>query len=146
MSEPSPAPRSLLRRLWSSWATRSLAVGAVATVVDVALGTTLLALGAPTRGAAMTGSIVGAAFTFLANRYFAFRDHAPALAAPAVRFVAVTLLSSALHGQVVVMLRDQAGVPFVVSKLIGDVLIFTFGQLLVLRYIVFPKKKVTPIS
>lgn len=130
-----------LRRVWESWATRSLAVGAVATVLDIALGGTLLLLGMPTRGAAMTGVVLGAAFTFFANRHFAFKEHHPELASPAFRFVVATVLSSLAHGQLVVWMRDSAGIPFVVSKMGADLVVFTFGQMLLLRYVVFPKKK-----
>ncbi len=134
-----------LRRVWESWATRSLAVGAVATVLDIALGGTLLLLGVPTRGAAMTGVVLGAAFTFFANRYFAFKEHHPELASPAIRFLIATVLSSIAHGQLVVWMRDNAGIPFVVSKMAADLVVFTFGQMLLLRYVVFPKKKAEPV-
>lgn len=132
---------SLLVWAWEHWATRSLAVGAIATGIDICFGTSLLLVGMPTRGAAMSGVVLGAAFTFLANRYFAFREHNPKLASPAFRFVVVTGLASIVHGQVVVWLRDGLGVPFVISKMLADIAIFTFGQLLLFRYIVFPKRK-----
>jgi putative flippase GtrA len=135
-------PRVLLRRLWSSWATRSLAVGAVATVLDLALGTSLLLTGvASTRAAAMTGTAFGALFGYFANRYFAFRDHDRSANASAVRFALVALTSTLIHGQLVVWMRDSFGVPFVVAKMVADVLVFNVGQLLMMRYLVFPKKQ-----
>ena len=131
------------RRVIDSWATRSLAVGAVATVFDIAVGSLLLfQLGASTRVAAMVGVVVGATFTFFANRYFAFKEHNPKLTGPAVRFVAVTLVSTLVHGQFVVWLRETVGVPFVAAKMVADVAVFSIGQLLLLRYLVFPKTKV----
>ena len=138
---PPSALKASLLKVWESWATRSLAVGAVATVLDIGLGASLLAFGASTRLAAMVGVALGALFTFFANRHFAFRDHDPKLASPALRFVAVTVLSMLVHGQFVVWLRDSFGVPYVVSKMMADLAVFTFGQLLVLRFIVFPKAK-----
>jgi len=126
---------------WEHWATRSLAVGAIATFIDICFGTSLLLVGVPTRWSAMSGVVLGAAFTFVANRYFAFREHNPKLAKPAVRFVVVTFFASVVHAQVVVWLRDGLGVPFVISKMIADIAIFTVGQLLLFRYIVFPKQK-----
>jgi putative flippase GtrA len=151
MTEPSApepivvsGPRAFLVKVWQSWATKSLAAGALATVIDLSVGATLLALGTPTRFSAMVGTIFGSTFTFLANRYFAFREHRPQVASPAVRFVAVTFISSLVHGQLVVMLRDLWGVPFVPAKMIADVCVFTFAQLFVLRYIVFPKPKPKP--
>jgi putative flippase GtrA len=148
--------KGLLLKLWKSWATRSLAVGAVATALDLAVGGTLLwqleahpvffehvlgFFGTPTRVSAMVGTLLGSTFTFFANRFFAFREHHPGVAYPALRFILVTVASSVVHGQLVVILRDRWGVPYVPSKMIADVCVFTFAQLFVLRYIVFPKPK-----
>jgi putative flippase GtrA len=143
VSDGAPAAKQpLLKRVWNNWATKSLAVGAVATLIDIALGTVLLtAFQMPTRFAAMTGTVLGASFTFVANKYFAFKDHKPKLGHSALRFVLVTLGASLVHGQLVVWLRDRFGVPYVPSKMISDVAVFTFGQLLLLRYVVFPKAK-----
>lgn len=133
-----------LKRLWNSWATRSLAVGAVATCLDLLVGWAMLSMGFETRMAAMTGVSVGATFAFLANRYFAFREHDAKLASPLFRYVLTTALAMVVHGQVVVILRDRFGVPFMFSKLGADLMVFTFGQLLLLRYVVFPKPKLLP--
>ncbi len=35
-------------------------------------------------------------------------------------------------------LADRLGVPVVLAKLVSDVCVFTFGQLLLLRFFVFP--------
>lgn len=132
------------QRLWSSWATRSLAIGAVATGLDIGLGATLLTVfDVSTRISAMTGVILGATFTFFANRHFAFQQQGAALVAPALKFLAITALSSLAHGQLVVLLRDRLGVPYVPAKVLADLAIFTFGQLLLLRYVVFGKTKPT---
>ena len=45
-----------------------------------------------------------------------------------------------IHGQIVVLMRDHVGVPFVFAKMIADLGVFSVGQLLWLRYLVFPKK------
>ncbi|MFZ5468026.1 MAG: GtrA family protein [Myxococcota bacterium] len=134
--------KATLLRLCRSWATRSLAVGAVASLIDIGMG--VLCLGVfltGTRLAAMTGVAVGAAFTFFANRYFAFREHNPKLASPALRFLLATGASMLLHGQLVVLLRDRLGVPFVAAKIVADMVVFTVGQLFVLRFFVFRKKR-----
>lgn len=128
-------------KVWKGWVTRSLAVGAVATVIDLSLGASLLALGAPTRVSAMTGTLVGSTLSFLGNRYFSFREPNPKLAAPALRYAAVTLIASLIHGQLVVTFRDRWGIAYVPSKMLADLCVFTFAQLLVLRYIVFPRAK-----
>lgn len=131
-----------LKKAYHSWATRSLAIGALATVIDLALGLACLhLLGLSTRVGAMSGVAVGAAFTFFANRHFAFKEHNPALAKPALKFLLVTALAMGVHGQFVVLMRDHAGIPFVVSKVIADLAVFSVGQLFVLRYLVFPRAK-----
>jgi len=137
---PPPGLASALRRLWASWATRSLAVGAVATVLDIALGTGLLALGSGTRAAAMAGTALGALFGYFANRFFAFKDHDTRANTSALRFVLVATGSTLVHGQLVVWLRDVFGVPFVVAKMASDMVVFNVGQLLLLRYLVFPRR------
>jgi putative flippase GtrA len=195
-----------LKRLWGSWATRSLAVGAVATAIDLAVGGSLLTFaGASTVIAARVGVAIGSTFTFAANRYFAFREHNPnvttrslvfistmsvvvtaasawtiVFASPAgfvfsplsigwlfgvgvltvtlpaqihwlrhtdpdlkgqvTKFATSTIISMWAHGLLVQWLRDTMGVPFAFSKMAADVVVFTFVQLLLLRYLVFKKK------
>jgi putative flippase GtrA len=134
--------KALAKRLWRSWATRSLAIGAVATVLDILLGISCLSLFAmPTRVSAMLGVVVGASFTFFANRYFAFKEKNPKLTKPAVTFIIATAVSMLIHGQFVVLMRDHAGIPFVLAKMIADIGVFSVGQLFLLRYLVFPKKQ-----
>lgn len=139
------AAPGLFRRIWDSWATRSLAVGAVATAMDVMI---LLAvvnlLGWPNAAGSAIGVVVGSTFTFFANRHFAFRDHNPDLAPQAIKFVISTAAALVLHAWLVWYLADVHGVYVVFAKLVADVLVFTCGQLLVLRYLVFPKAKVLP--
>ncbi len=139
-----PRPAGLkgwLAWAWRGWATRSLAMGSLATVVDLSFGAVLLMLNSPTREAAMVGTTAGAVFTFFSNRYFAFKEHDPKLASPALRFAVVAFLSSVVHGQLVVMLRDWWGVPYVPAKIGADLVVFTFGQLILLRYVVFPRAR-----
>jgi putative flippase GtrA len=192
----------LLKRLWASWATRSLAVGAVATAIDLAVGLSLLTVGVSTEVTARVGVAVGSTFTFAANRYLAYREHNPnvttrslvfiltmavvvtmssayaadfvpqplrvgwlvvvsvlALTLPAqiywlrhtdpdlkgqaTKFVTSTLISMYFHGLLVKWLRDDQGVPFAISKMAADLVVFTFVQLLVLRYVVFKKPAAT---
>jgi putative flippase GtrA len=145
MSAPSHPRRdvvTLLRRAYHSWATRSLAVGAVATLLDVLILLACVKLfSLPNPAGAMVGVLFGSTFTFFANRLFAFRDHNPKLAPQAARFALATAAGMLAHAQVVYMLADRMGVPVVLAKLGADVVVFTFGQMLILRYFVFPKKK-----
>jgi hypothetical protein len=75
------------------------------------------------------------------NRHFAFRDHNPELAPQAIKFVISTMGAVAIHAGLVWLLSVQNGVNLYVAKLISDVAVFSVGQLLLLRYVVFPKAK-----
>jgi putative flippase GtrA len=112
----------------------------VATALDLAVGTGLLSVGATTRVAAMTGTAIGTLFGYFANRFFAFRDHQDQGHHSAWRFILVTSTSTLIHGQLVVWMRDRFGIPFVLAKMASDMVVFNFGQLVVLRYLVFPKR------
>ena len=125
-----------------SWAVPSLVVGAVATLVDV--GVLLVAmrwLGASSAVGAMLGVAVGSTVAFLGNRRFAFRSSAAAWMPEALRFVAGTFAGMLVHAMLVRTLADRAGVPVVLAKLVSDVCVFTFGQLLLLRFFVFPARR-----
>ncbi len=134
---------SLLQRLKDSWAVRSMMVGAVSTVLDLGLGATLLAGGAPTRAAAMAGTLLGATFSYFANKRFSFKDSHLKGQSSALRYALVTLLSSTVHGQLVVWFTGL-GLPYVPAKFAADFLVFNLGQLLLLRYVVFPKDRPPP--
>jgi putative flippase GtrA len=125
-----------------SWAVPSLMVGAVATLVDV--GVLLAAmrwLHASTAEAAMLGVAVGSTVAFVGNRRFAFRSSARAWAPEALRFLAGTLVGMGVHAMLVRTLADRLRVPVVLAKLVSDVCVFTFGQLLLLRFFVFPVRR-----
>ncbi|HZA13059.1 MAG TPA: GtrA family protein, partial [Myxococcaceae bacterium] len=89
----------------------------------------------------MVGVLFGSTLTFFANRHFAFRDHNPNLAPQAAKFVLTTLAAMLVHAQVVYLFADRLDIPVVLAKLCADVIVFTVGHLLLLRYFVFPKKK-----
>ncbi|HVP61112.1 MAG TPA: GtrA family protein [Myxococcaceae bacterium] len=125
-----------------SWAVPSLMVGAVATLVDV--GVLLGAmrwLHASSAEGAMLGVAVGSTVAFLGNRRFAFRSSATALLPEALRFLAGTMAGMLVHAALVRTLADRLGVPVVLAKLVSDVCVFTFGQLLLLRFFVFPARR-----
>lgn len=138
-----PRPRTvkgLIRWAWHSWATRSLALGGVATVLDVCvLLTAVKVLKLPNPVGAMCGVCVGATFTFFANKYFAFRDHHPNLAPQALKFALATGGAMLVHAGVVWELADHLHVNVVLAKLLADIAVFSVGQLFLLRYLVFPK-------
>lgn len=131
-----------MSRLWGSWATRSLSMGAIATALDIAVLLVCVKLfGLANPVGAMIGVVAGAVWTFFANRYIAFRDHEPKLAPQALKFGLATFGSMWIHAGAVWLLADRLGLNVVVAKLLADIAVFSVGQLLLLRYVVFPKKK-----
>jgi putative flippase GtrA len=117
-------------------------VGAVATLVDVGvLLAALRWLHASSAEGAMLGVAVGSTVAFLGNRRFAFRSAATAWRPEALRFVAGTAVGMGVHAMLVRTLADRVGVPVVLAKLVSDVCVFTFGQLLLLRFFVFPVRR-----
>ena len=124
------------------WAAKSLLIGALAGGLDVAIGSfCAVVLDLPTRVCTTAGLIVGVTINFLAQRKFAFQDRDTRLAQSTVRWLIVTALQILLHGQLVTIFRDRLGVPYVPAKMLGDVLVFTVLQLLLLRYVIFPERK-----
>jgi putative flippase GtrA len=113
--------------------------------MDVAvLETCLKVAGLPIPVSSAIGVLVGSAFTFFANRHFAFRDHKPELAPQAAKFIVATSGAMMIHSSFVWALAVRAGVPVVLAKFIADILVFSVGQLLLLRYVVFPKERIEP--
>ena len=130
----------LLKKVIASWATRSLAVGAVATAIDVTIGSFLVyVLGLPTAVSAMLALAVGSTVNFLGQRRFAFNERK--VATPAARWALMTAAQSVVHGQLVQLFRDAWGVPYPLAKMGGDLLVFGVLQLVLLRVFVFPKKR-----
>jgi putative flippase GtrA len=132
--------RALLDRVLKSWAARSLQVGAVATVVDVGvLLVCVRILRLPTPVGAAAGVAIGATLAFFLNRTFAFRAQGTPVTGQALRYVVSTLIAMSIHAPLVGILADWLDVPVIVAKLIADVLVFSVGQLLALRFLVFKK-------
>jgi putative flippase GtrA len=133
------------QRLSHSWAARSLAIGPPATVIDLLFSLTLFhLLHVPARWSAMAGVAAGSVFTFFANRFLAFRDKNPALAKPVFRFTVVALVSMLIHGQLVALAVERLHVPFVFAKISADILVFSVGQTLLLRFVVFTPQPRVP--
>ncbi|HEX4622679.1 MAG TPA: GtrA family protein [Myxococcaceae bacterium] len=87
----------------------------------------------------MIGVTFGSAFTFFANRHFAFRDHHPDLAPQAMKFILSTCVAIVIHASLIYLLADRLRIPVVIAKFMADIIVFSVGQLLVLRYFVFPR-------
>jgi putative flippase GtrA len=134
--------KQLGKNLYNSWATRSLAVGAVATFIDVCIGNALVfGLHFTTAVSAMLALAVGSTINFIGQRKFAFNERK--VATPVVRWVMMTAAQVPVHGQLVHLFRDSWGVPYTFSKMLGDVIVFGVLQLVALRYLVFPKEPAT---
>lgn len=128
----------LWQRARDSWISRSLLVGAGATAIDVAVLLLMVRLlRATTPVAAMTGVLVGGTFAFLANRRFAFRATELPLLPQAIRYAVATGAAMLVHAALVTFLADRVGISVVLAKLAADLLVFSVGQLLVLRFFVF---------
>jgi putative flippase GtrA len=143
MSTRKPKPfAETLSRLWRGWATRSLAVGAVATLVDVCVLLVCVRLfGFPNPLGAAVGVAVGSTVAFFGNRIFAFADSEKEMGPQLVRFAATVSVGMVLHASLVHVLADLFAVPVVLAKLISDLAVFGLGQLFLLRYVVFPEAK-----
>ncbi len=132
--------RAVLQRVMRSWAARSLQVGALATVLDICvLLVCVRLLKLPTPVGAAVGVAIGSTLAFFLNRTFAFRAKGTPVTGQAVRFIISTLIAMSIHAPLVGILADWLDVPVVVAKLIADVLVFSIGQLLALRFLVFKK-------
>ena len=128
-------------RALSSWKVRSLLIGGVASVVDLCILLTmakLLGLAAPI--AAACGVAVGATANFLLNRRFTFSGHGQPITSPALRFAAGTAVLIAIHAAVVLTLTDMRA-PLLAAKYGADISVLLGGNLLLLRYFVFPAPK-----
>jgi putative flippase GtrA len=132
--------RALVQRLMKSWAARSLQVGALATVLDVCV---LLfckkVLKLPTPVGAAIGVAIGSTLAFFLNRAWAFRARGTPVTGQAVKFIISTLIAMSIHAPLVGILADWLDVPVVVAKLAADVLVFSIGQLLAMRFLIFRK-------
>jgi GtrA-like protein len=70
----------------------------------------------------------------------AFRDRDPEVVRQAARFAAGVGVSLLLHAALVYTLTQRFGLHYLFAKLLADGLIFTFGNLALNRYIVFPER------
>lgn len=132
--------KTAAQRAWRSWVARSVSVSTAAFLVDVAIRWALYSgFGCSVRVSASVGVCFGTSLNFLGNRWVAFRAHHEPFLRPFVRWLVTTALQVAIHGQLSVMLVDWFHVPFLLATMVADFLVFTLGQLLLFRFVIFRK-------
>jgi putative flippase GtrA len=133
-------PWSTLTRVVGHWAGMSTLFGSFATVFDLGLVILLVQLCHFNAAvAAPIGVFFGSAVNFTMNRLFAFKDSRGHVVYQAMRFFAGTVVAAGVHAGVVYLLTDRLHVHYVISKFAADILVFTGGNLVLYRYLVFPK-------
>ncbi len=130
-----------------SWISVSLIGSLVGTVFDLAVVITLVqAAHFNAAAAAPCGVLVGATANFFVNKIFSFKDSHGHTGIQLARFLGGTALAAGVHAGLVHILTNKLGVFYVFSKLIADVLVFTVGNLFLLRFVVFPKNRHRPAN
>ena len=125
-----------------SWISISLIGNLIGTVFDLAVVITLVQVARfNPAAAAPCGVAVGATANFFVNKVFSFKDSHGHTGTQLARFLGGTALAAGVHAGLVYLLTNKLGVFYVVSKLIADVLVFTVGNLFLLRFVVFPKNR-----
>jgi putative flippase GtrA len=131
-------------KLLKSWISVSLIGGLVATAFDLGLVIALVQLAHfNPAAAAPLGVTLGATVNFFINKLFAFKDSDGHTGLQLLRFLGGTMLAAGVHAGLVHLLTNKLGLFYVFSKLIADVLVFSVGNLLLLRFFVFPKNRAT---
>lgn len=117
-------------------------IGAVGSAVDLAvLLLTVKALGFPAPLGAACGVTLGAVTNFVLNRRYSFKQSHLPVVGQAVRFAVGTAILVTVHAFVVSILANRLRAPLLVAKYSADVMVLLGGNLLLLRYFVFPAPK-----
>jgi putative flippase GtrA len=85
----------------------------------------------------MLGVVVGGVASFALNKYVAFKDGASPVLPQIGRFAASTLAALVVHASLMWLLVERLHGPLLPAKLLADFLVFTCGNLLVMRLVVF---------
>lgn len=115
----------LVKRMWI--VLRSMAVGAVATAVDLALMALLVsAMGLPARVASAPALTLGIAAQFVGNKLFAFEDRSRAWLRQGGQFLAVELLGFAANLLLYDLVMAHFELPYLLVRLATTSLVY-FG-------------------
>jgi putative flippase GtrA len=136
--------RALLIKLSRFWAVRGLAVGAIATVADLAvLLTCVELLGLPRVPSVSAGVAVGGVVGFLLNRTFVFQAGGSNVVSQALKYGMLVCCELGVHTALNTALVHGLGVHYLGAKFACDFVVFTCLHLFALRYLVFAGKKGT---
>jgi putative flippase GtrA len=115
------------------------ASGVIAALVDLVVLLVLVELLAvPVVTAVFLGASSGAVASFLVNKYWAFGDKAPISILQLLSFAGVALGSAFGVAAVVQLLSVQWGLPYLLAKGVGALLVFAFWSYPVQSRFVFP--------
>lgn len=104
---------------------RSAACGGSGTLVDLAVMIALVELFTTPYGlAAVLGAGAGAGVSFTANRWWAYEDKRTVDRRQIFAFALVALGSMAINGAVVHLLASVMGVPYLIAKCVGTLVVF----------------------
>jgi putative flippase GtrA len=141
------AIRRLFERLAKLWVFRSLAMGAIATSLDLAVlltGVELLDL--PRVPCVLAGVCTGATTGFLLNRSFVFAGNGGRLGLQAIKYGVCVAGELSLHTACSFFLIEKLGVPYLIAKFSSDAVIMNALHLVLLRHVVFPATESTRAS
>ena len=94
--------------------------------------------------AAIGAFLVAVSSNFFWNRHWTFTAGDGHAGFQAMRFFVGTVIAATVHAGVVYVLTERLHVYYVISKFAADILVFTGGNLLIYRYLVFPKTHEVP--
>jgi putative flippase GtrA len=111
--------------------------GVVATSVDVCVLAALAEHGWPIGLAAFLGSVSGALFCFVINKYLAFRDHRPLQLRQLTTFAAVSGATAVLMAGAMFVVCDLGHVPYLIGKALCALVVFLLWSYPAQRRLVF---------
>jgi len=133
-------PRGTLSDVARSWISISLVASFIATFFDLAVVIALVQWRHfNPAAAAPIGVTFGSTVNFGINKIFSFKDSVGHLHYQYMRFLLGTAVAAAIHAGFVYVFTNLLGIHYVISKIAADILVFTVGNLVLLRFVVFPK-------
>ena len=122
--------------------------GVVSTAVDLGILVILVGQHVPVPMATFIASLAGAAVSFVANKYVAFRDRSPIDLGQLARFDLVAIVSALLMAAAMKLaaMAMPLGVPLVPAKLVCAAIVFALWSYPAQRRFVFARGAADPLS